>query len=159
MPLGMYSTIHLLEIMRLSAFKSPLFYPSSQVGLLSLRPVLQPADLAPILSPSGASSVPPTGTPPHLLWPGLSFLLRSAGPLPSESIVSSLEEFSSSGLSSDCSSLQALFSAILSSLGLSAVPQKAVPESLGISCCSLQSSYLEPTVPPLARRLSVSTSS
>jgi hypothetical protein len=29
MPPGMYSTIHLLEIMRLSAFKSPLFYPSS----------------------------------------------------------------------------------------------------------------------------------
>ncbi len=29
MPLGMYSTIYLLEIMRLSAFKSPLFYPSS----------------------------------------------------------------------------------------------------------------------------------
>ncbi len=27
--LGMYSTIHLLEIMRLSAFKSPLIYPSS----------------------------------------------------------------------------------------------------------------------------------
>ncbi len=26
----MYSTIHLLEIMRLSAFKSPLIYPSSQ---------------------------------------------------------------------------------------------------------------------------------
>ena len=30
MPSRMYSTIHLLEIMRLSAFKSPLFYPSSQ---------------------------------------------------------------------------------------------------------------------------------
>ncbi len=30
MPHGMYSTIHLLEIMHLSAFKSPLFYPSSQ---------------------------------------------------------------------------------------------------------------------------------
>jgi hypothetical protein len=29
MPTGMYSTIHLLEIMRLSALKSPLFYPSS----------------------------------------------------------------------------------------------------------------------------------
>ncbi len=28
MPPGMYCTIHLLEIMRLSAFKSPLFYPS-----------------------------------------------------------------------------------------------------------------------------------
>ncbi len=32
MPLRMYSTIHLLEIMRLSAFKSPLIYPSSQGG-------------------------------------------------------------------------------------------------------------------------------
>ncbi len=31
MPPGMYSTILLSEIMRLSAFKSPLFYPSSQV--------------------------------------------------------------------------------------------------------------------------------
>ncbi len=31
MPPGMNSTIHLLEIMRLSSFKSPLFYPSSQV--------------------------------------------------------------------------------------------------------------------------------
>ena len=29
LPPGMYSTIHLLETMRLSAFKSPLFYPSS----------------------------------------------------------------------------------------------------------------------------------
>jgi hypothetical protein len=29
MPAEMYCTIHLLEIMRLSAFKSPLFYPSS----------------------------------------------------------------------------------------------------------------------------------
>ncbi len=29
MPSEMYSTIHLLEIMLLSAFKSPLFYPSS----------------------------------------------------------------------------------------------------------------------------------
>jgi hypothetical protein len=29
MPSAMYCTIHLLEIMRLSAFKSPLFYPSS----------------------------------------------------------------------------------------------------------------------------------
>jgi hypothetical protein len=29
MPSGMYSTIHLLEIMRRSAFKSPLSYPSS----------------------------------------------------------------------------------------------------------------------------------
>ncbi len=29
MPPGMSSTIHLLEIIRLSAFKSPLFYPSS----------------------------------------------------------------------------------------------------------------------------------
>ncbi len=31
MPLGMYCSIRLLEIMRLSAFKSPLFYPSSQL--------------------------------------------------------------------------------------------------------------------------------
>ncbi len=31
MPSGMYSTIHLLDIMRRSAFKSPLSYPSSQV--------------------------------------------------------------------------------------------------------------------------------
>ncbi len=31
MPSGMYSTIHLLEIMRRSAFKSPLSYPSSQI--------------------------------------------------------------------------------------------------------------------------------
>ncbi len=30
MPPGMYSTIHLLVIMQLSAFKPPLFYPSSQ---------------------------------------------------------------------------------------------------------------------------------
>ncbi len=30
MPPGMYSTMHFLEILRLSAFKSPLFYPSSQ---------------------------------------------------------------------------------------------------------------------------------
>jgi hypothetical protein len=29
MPAGMYCTVHLLEIMRLSAFKSPVFYPSS----------------------------------------------------------------------------------------------------------------------------------
>jgi hypothetical protein len=29
MPPRMYSTIHLLEIMRLSALNSPLFYPSS----------------------------------------------------------------------------------------------------------------------------------
>jgi hypothetical protein len=36
--------------------------------------------------------------------------------------------------------------------------RKGLPESLRICCCSLQSSYLEPTVPPLARRLSVSTS-
>jgi hypothetical protein len=28
-PSGMYSTIHLLEIMRRSAFESPLSYPSS----------------------------------------------------------------------------------------------------------------------------------
>jgi hypothetical protein len=33
MPPGMYSTTHLLEIIRLSAFKSPLFYPSSAVLL------------------------------------------------------------------------------------------------------------------------------
>ncbi len=37
MPPGMYSTIHLLEIMRLSAFKSPLFYPSSQIVIVSFR--------------------------------------------------------------------------------------------------------------------------
>ncbi len=36
--------------------------------------------------------------------------------------------------------------------------RKGLPESFGIHCCSLQSSYFEPTVPPLARRLSVSTS-
>ncbi|MFN9908809.1 MAG: hypothetical protein ACK56F_22225, partial [bacterium] len=29
--------------------------------------------------------------------------------------------------------------------------RKGLPESLGIRCCSLQSSYFEPTVPPLAR--------
>jgi hypothetical protein len=37
--------------------------------------------------------------------------------------------------------------------------RKGLPESLGIRFCSLQSSYLEPTVPPLVRRLSVSMSS
>ncbi len=37
--------------------------------------------------------------------------------------------------------------------------RKGLPESLRIRCCSLQSSYVEPTVPPLACRLSVSTSS
>jgi hypothetical protein len=36
--------------------------------------------------------------------------------------------------------------------------RKGLPESLRIQICSLQSSYFEPTVPPLARRLSVSTS-
>ncbi len=36
MPPGMYSTIHLFEIIRLSAFKSLLFYPSSQAGTLPL---------------------------------------------------------------------------------------------------------------------------
>ena len=36
--------------------------------------------------------------------------------------------------------------------------RKGLPESLRIQICSLQSSYVEPTVPPLARRLSVSTS-
>jgi hypothetical protein len=41
MPPGMHSTIHLLHIMRLSAFKSPLFYPSSQVALNGLENILR----------------------------------------------------------------------------------------------------------------------
>ncbi len=39
MPSGMYTTIHLLEIMRRSAFKSPLSYPSSQVIGMGRGPV------------------------------------------------------------------------------------------------------------------------
>jgi hypothetical protein len=98
------------------------------------------------------------------LWWPLPCSLGCSSPAPSKAVLRSYGTFSLFSvllcLATRTCLLLGVF--LLCHLGLfgSFLPflRKGLPESLGIHCCSLQSSYIEPTVPPLACGLSVSTS-
>jgi hypothetical protein len=140
-------------------------FPQCMIGLRALIHVTRPSRAGGYMQHPYTHGFPFfLGFPCLFLWWPLPCSLGCSSPAPSKAVLRSYGTFSLFSvllcLATRTCLLLGVF--LLCHLGLfgSFLPflRKGLPESLGIHCCSLQSSYIEPTVPPLACGLSVSTS-